>query len=82
MRKLRNHKRTGRKARKLDTVGVRGSIPRGPTIKTRSLIEIPEGYSAIPAMSVRNGRFRGYRVLAKDPVKKCDKSVIRRRRAG
>lgn len=80
MRKQRIHKGRQGRALQLDTVGVRGSIPRGPTIQAHQIVEIPRGFSPFPAVIWRNGRARAFLVIAKDPKKKCDKSVTTRRR--
>ena len=67
------------RGRKLDTVGVVGSIPIAPTIQARrrnsQIIEIPNDSDVIPAVSYRNGRFRLFLVITKKQSKKCEKSV-------
>lgn len=72
-----------RVSNKLDTVGVRGSIPRSPTIyklpPEAQIVEIPNEYEVVPAVSWDNGVPRLYRVLVRKPVNKCDFSVTSRR---
>jgi hypothetical protein len=69
--------------RKLDTVGVAGSIPVEPTISKKTeqpqVIEITDDLEVVPALDYRRGRFRLYRVLAPNSQKRCDFGVTSRR---
>lgn len=83
-KQMRSRKNSVRR-RKLDTVGVVGSIPIAPTISVRrrnhQVIEIPSQFEVVPAVVYRNGRFRLFRALTKSSKKKCEKSVTSRRSA-
>lgn len=70
-------KMSGRK--KLDTVGVAGSIPVEPTILQIpphiQTIEIPADFTVIPAVEWNNGLPRFYRVLTRNYPKRRERGV-------
>lgn len=74
-------KMSGRK--KLDTVGVAGSIPVEPTIlklpAKHKAFEIPEDFDVVPAIEWVRGRPRLYRILIRKGSKRGDFAVTSRR---
>lgn len=69
MKKRAKTKGVLRGRKRLDTVGVAGSIPVEPTIRqlkqTSQTIEIPDNYDVVPAVRWQGGYPEFYRVLIK-----------------